>query len=238
MQVIKPGPRTRKPARKPATVTVKDETDQEHVDVPAVVTEIALPRTITVKNKSHLQQIVPGHVWRCAPFPWDPQPFGVESDRLHDRVVEARTQNNSLLSFLKNPRKRLVYGVAGNPDDQKAKLFAAFLVNAHVQALGLGANVLWHTVYDGYENKLLKEYDPIDGKPSPSLLVLSNITPNASSVRLGKVRDLLERFDNIPRIVITAGEDPLSFFTTRLFYQLNALAYFSESLIKKKIEII
>lgn len=221
-------------AKKVARKTVPDEASTEEDEAPI----LEVPKYISVRNKQGLQSIVPGHVWRCSPFKWDPVTFAVESERLNERFIEPVTQNNSLLRFLTNPRARMVYGVSGNPDDSKAKLFAAFLVKAHVMHLGLKANVVWHTVYDGYENKILKEYDEVNGKASPTMLVLTNVTPNASSVRLGKVRDILERFPDIPRVVVCAGEDPLSFFATRLYYQINGLAYFSESLVKKRIEVI
>lgn len=197
-----------------------------------------LPKTITVRDKERLTSIVPGHVWRQGPFKWDPVPFAVESDRLHERIIDPAEQERSLQLFLDNPTRRMVYGVSGNPHDGKAKLFAAYLVSEHLRHRGLGAHVVWHTVYEGFDNKLLREYDEVDGKSPPTLLVLTNVTPNASSTRLGKVRDLLERFSDIPRIVVMAGEDPLSFFTTRLYYKINALAYFSESLVKRKVEIL
>lgn len=262
MQQIKGGTRKRIPARKTAVrYRPEDEATVEDVaaakmaakktkvarfseeDVEEEVKEVKiekkeLPKTIAVRDKDKLTSIVPGHVWRQGPFKWDPMPFAVESDRLNERIVDPAEQEKSLQLFLDDPTRRMVYGVSGNPHDGKAKLFAAYLVDQHIKHRGRGSHVVWHTVYEGFDNKLLREYDEVDGKSPPTLLVLTNITPNASSTRLGKVRDLLERFSDIPRIVVMAGEDPLSFFTTRLYYKINALAYFSESLVKRKVEVI
>ena len=199
---------------------------------------IEIPTTIKVRATSALRSIVPGTVWRQAPFKWDPQAFGVESERVHDRVIEATTQNNSLTAFLEDPEAPIIYGVSGNPDDARAKLFAAYLVAAHTERLGLRANVVWHTLYGQFDNPLLREYDPVDGKASPTLLVLSNLTAGSTGVKLEKARDLIERFSEIPRIVVSAGEDPISFHSTRLYTQINALAYFPNSMIKRRIEII
>jgi hypothetical protein len=196
------------------------------------------PRSISVRQNALLRSIVPGHVWKCGAFRWEPMAFGVESEKLNERVIDPRVQKQSLMAFRDDPSEPVIYGVAGNPDDTKAKLFAAYLVNTHVEALGSRANVVWHTLYGGFDNALMREYDPVDGKTDPTLLVLSNLTPNSTNVKLEKARDLLERFQNIPRIVICAGEDPMSFLTTRLYSEINALAYFSESLVKKKIEVI
>jgi hypothetical protein len=197
-----------------------------------------LPRRIEVKQSSSLREVVPGSVWRQSAFKWDPMTFACESEKLNEHIIEPRVQNESLLRFMRDPDTPMVYGVSGNPDDQKAKLFAAYLVNIHQQALGLKANVVWHTVYGGFDNPLLKEYDPIDGKTDPTMLVLSNLTPNATGLKLDKTRDLIERFATIPIVIVSAGEDPMSFLTARLFSPVNGLAYFSEKLMRKKVEII
>lgn len=197
-----------------------------------------IPKRIEVKSSVALRGIVPGAVWKQSAFKWDPMTFACESEKLHEKFIEPRVQNDSLLRFMKEPDLPVVYGVTGNPDDSKAKLFAAYLVQLHQQRLGLKANVVWHTMYGGFNNPLLKEYDPVDGKADPTMLVISNLTPNSPGLKLDNARDLLERFENIPRIVVAAGEDPMSFLTTRLFSPINALAYFSESLIRKKVEII
>ncbi len=201
--------------------------------------EIELPATIKIRSQAALRAIVPGTVWRQGAFKWDPQSFVAESERLRDdRVIDSRVQNNSLKAFLNDPQVPVIYGVSGNPDDAKAKLFAAFLAAAHIERVGARANVVWHCLYGSYDNPLLREYDPIDGKSSPTLLVLSNLTAGSTNVKLEKARDLIERFAEIPRIIVSAGEDPISFHSTRLYTEVNALAYFANTLIKPRVEII
>lgn len=58
----------------------------------------------------------------------------------------------------------------------------------------------------------------------PSLLIISNITSESSQQRLEKLRDCLDFFDRIPRIVVTgtsSKENPMEFFANRLHYPLN-----------------
>lgn len=197
-----------------------------------------LPNWIRVKSNVALRQIVPGNVWRQGAFKWDPQPFGVESERINDRVIEPRIQDQSLLNFMDDPTDPLIYGVCGNPDDAKAKLFAAHLVALHVAHLGTRANVVWHTLYGSFDNPMLREYDAVDGKASPTMVVISNVTASSTGVKLEKCRDLIERFSEIPRIIVAAGEDPISFHSTRLYTAVNALAYFSDAMMKRRIEIL
>lgn len=205
---------------------------------PKLVVSNELPRRIEVKITPSIRDIVPGSVWRQSPFKWDPMTFACESEKLNEKFIEPSVQNESLLRFMHEPDLPMIYGVSGNPDDMKAKLFAAYLVQVHQQRMGLKANVVWFTMYGGFDNPLLKEYDPIDGKTDPSMLIISNLTPNAPGLKLDKTRDLLERFSDIPRVVVSAGEDPISFLTTRLYSPVHGLAYFSEALIKKRVEVI
>jgi hypothetical protein len=231
-------------ARKTVAYNPQDEATIEDLQIATKVKSKAKPvesdgpRRIDARPNHQLRSVVPGSVWRCASFKWDPLPFVTENERLEDRVIETSVQQEGLSLFTEQPDTAMVYGVSGNPSDEKAKLFAAYLVGLHLAFMGNKANVLWHTLYGGFDNKIMKDYDEIYGKASPTILVLSNLTPNSTSVKLEKARDLIERFCDIPRIIVNAGEDPMSFLTTRLYVQVNAVAYFSETLVKKRIEII
>jgi len=197
-----------------------------------------LPRRIAVKRTPHLD-IVPGNTWACAPFKWDPQPFALESEKLDQtKIIDPQAQDDSLLSFMKNPELPVIYGVCGNPNEVKARLFAAYLVSLHCRHLGNRAKPIWNVQYGGYENKLLKDYSGIDSSYEPSILILSNLAINSTQQKFEKARDLIERFSSIPRILVAAGEDPISFLSSRLYVECNALAYFSESLVRRKVEIL
>jgi hypothetical protein len=53
-------------------------------------------------------------------------------------------------------------------------------------------------------------------------LIISNINETSTPHKLEKVRDILEKYSECPRIVVMSGSDPLTFFGTKLFYQINA----------------
>jgi hypothetical protein len=55
----------------------------------------------------------------------------------------------------------------------------------------------------------------------PSMLILSNVTVTSTNAKLEKLRDLLEMYAHIPRVVVVTGEDPLSFANTKLFLPVN-----------------
>lgn len=197
------------------------------------VDDTDIPNKIEVHAKGQILNVVPGHVWRTKSFKWDPLTFATESEQLNSKFVEPNKQDKSLLMFIKNPETPMIYGVSGNPDDSKAKYFAAYLIDLHIKHLKADANPVWATLYGGFDNPYLS-----NDKASPTLLVISNLTPNSTTTKLEKARDLIEANPDIPRIVICAGMDPLSFLTTRLHVPVNGLAYFSEALVKAKIEVI
>lgn len=192
-----------------------------------------IPNKIEVKAKGAILNVVPSHVWRQKSFKWDPLAFATEAEQLNARVIEPSKQDRSLLAFMDDPQSPMIYGISGNPDDSKAKYFAAYLIDLHMQHLGANANPIWATLYGGFDNPYLTS----DGA-RPTLLVLSNLTPNSTTTKLEKARDLIEAYPDVPRLIVTAGMDPMSFLATRLYVPIHGLVYFSEKLVKARMEII
>ena len=183
-------------------------------------------------SQKQLGTLVPGSVFRTPPFVFVPQAFVAESPRLNERIFEESVQYDSLATFREDPMTPMVYAVAGNPDDGQARMFAAYLVGLHLAARK-NAHVEWHSVNGSFANPFAKE--DIDGL---SMIVLTNLSPVATQTKLDKVRDICEKYDHIPRILVIAGEDPISFMATRVYLPCNALAYFSDSMIKKRVEVL
>jgi len=185
----------------------------------------------SVKDKKVLSGVVHGSVWRQGDFRWEPSAFVIESPRLDNKIVEASVQVESYERFVEAPNLPMVYMVCGNPDDSKAKYFAAHLASLHHKKFGHRADIHWEAIFGGFENALLKK------DVEPTMLILSNLAENSTSVKIEKARDLIERFPNIPRIVVCCGEDPMSFASTKLYTPAHGIAYFSSSLVKAVQEI-
>lgn len=161
---------------------------------------------------------------------WDPQAFEIESPKLEKRIVEATVQQKSLDAFTQNPRRAMTYIVAGNPDDRDARYFAGYLAQVHLTALGLEAQVKWESITGAFANPAMSE--------EPTLLILTNLTPRSSNLKYEKARDLIERHSTIPKVLVVAGEDPISFAATRLHAPCHALAYFGATISKTFNEVI
>lgn len=199
---------------------------------------IALPKQIKVTQTRAIKEVVPGDVWRQKYFAYAPRGFTAQSpllERGEDDVpvlIDAKVQKEGLLAFLNNPTLPMTYIVTG--DEGMAEYFAAFLVQAHMERLGSAAKVEWDRIYNSYNNHLLKTYGEREREnDDPTMVVISNLSPLSSDIALGKARDVLTRFSSIPRVVVAAKEDPISFAATRLYVKsVNAIAYFQNPLIK------
>jgi hypothetical protein len=198
----------------------------------------ALPKQIKVTQTRAIKEIVPGDVWRQKFFPYKPTGFTAKSqelDRGEDDIppmIDAKIQKEGLAAFLNNPTLPMTYIVTG--EEGMAEYFAAFLVQAHLERVGQAANVEWDRMYNTYTNRLFKTYGERPNPDSdPTMIVLSDLSPLSSDTALGKTRDILARFSDVPRVVVAAKEDPISFAATRLYAKsINAIAYFQNPLIK------
>jgi hypothetical protein len=187
---------------------------------------------VKVKDRKVLAGIVHGSVWRQGDFVWEPDSFVVESDRLENRIIEASVQESSLEAFGRDPSTPMIYVVAGNPDDSKAKYFAAYLAYIHKCKYEYRSDIIWEPVFGGFDNPLLRK------DVEPSMLILSNLSENSTAVKIEKAKDLIERWPNIPRVVVCAGEDPISFASTRLHVPAHGIAYFGSTTAKAVQHVI
>ena len=140
------------------------------------------------------------------------------------KVVSIPKQIRVIESLNENPI-RAQYAVCINsfPSDQIAKHLAIHIMDRAAQAWVKrhkpGRTLpIWHRVFGGLSDPL-RDKDPGD---IPSLLVISNVNDASSAYKLEKVRDLLEKYSHVPRIVVTSSRDPITFFATKLHYPINA----------------
>lgn len=139
------------------------------------------------------------------------------------RRVKKASQLQHFADLLEAPLGRpYVYVIASNPNDAKANLAAAMVLEravlAHVkgQAPRHKQMPIWHRVYGNYADKLRDAERNDAPRATPSLLILSNITADSTAAKIELVRDLLVKFDDTPRIIVTTGSDPMTFMTQRL----------------------
>ena len=147
--------------------------------------------------------------------------------RVIPRAIPTGRQFKALSNILENPlRSAYTIAVGSFPSDMKAKYLALLIMNAAIEAhlanRRPGRSLpLWHRVYGGLSDVLRDK--PI--QDMPCMLILSNVNESSSNYKLEKVRDLLEKFSDIPRVVITGGEPPCDLFANKLYLPLRAAFY-------------
>lgn len=111
--------------------------------------------------------------------------------------------------------------------DLRAKFTAAFLLNRALRSFDrdrystLRSGPVWHMLTGSYSDEYRDRIREVKRGKKPALIVLSNVTTDSSEVKIEKLRDLLEVFADVPRIVTITGEDPYTFFASRLQYPLD-----------------
>lgn len=139
------------------------------------------------------------------------------------KVIPVARQIKTLEKLTEHPLSNYTIGIASYPSDVRAKQLAVYLMQKAMVSWKKyhkpgRALPLWHRVMGGLGDSLR---DKKVQDENPSLLVLSNINEASSNYKLEKVRDLLELFD-CPKIVVLGSADPVTFFGTKLYYQINA----------------
>lgn len=136
------------------------------------------------------------------------------------KTVTAEDQYALAQSLVDGPMSpRTCAFITGYPTDERAKLFGTHVLKAaweHSPKSLPRRRPLWITMYNNFIN-----YDKLKDK-KPSALFVSNITDMCTNSKLERLRDLLELFSDIPRVVmIGSAIDPITFASTRLRYAIT-----------------
>lgn len=126
---------------------------------------------------------------------------------------------------IKACHKLLIDPLRGNPitcigsmvTDDRAKFLAMSIMNEAIDMQKRGSHrgkllPIWHRVSGGYYDELRDAKE----RKNISMLVIANVAPDSTPSKIEKVRDLLEKYDNIPRIVVVNGCDPVTFFASKI----------------------
>ena len=166
------------------------------------------------------------------PFILTPTSFISQIEGLKPRSFSFVRQLQWIEDFLDNPWAARSHCIVSAPHDGQAKLLAAWMMQyALVNNPDNKALPLWHDLFQGFDNPLMKD------RSGASLLVFSNIGQDSTPTKLEKLRDLLEFYSDVPKIVVATGCDPFQFFTRKLYLPIHSVTYLTNSLVKKTLEV-
>ena len=172
--------------------------------------------------------------------------FTSEVEGLKPKSISKNEQTAMIERIIDNPfHAPYICCISGKPNDLKAKLLATYIMQSALMKqanksklpektqkyLSDKGQPIFSNVMGWSTNALL------DHKEKPSLLILANVPQGMTQYKQEKLRDLLEMYSGIPRIVVTANHDPLTFFNGSLFMHLNACCYLTNSMVKKSFEV-
>ena len=166
------------------------------------------------------------------PFRLKPSSFTAQVEGLKPRHIDAEQQIKWYRDILEEPfGKPWCFCITSDPNDRMAKMAAAFLMQRAMR-ISHDRMPLWHDVMSTFDNPVIN-----DDFSRPSMLIISNVLPNSTATKFEKLRDILEYHSRIPRIIVSAGEDPFSFFQKHLYYPLSGCLYLKSGIVKSEVEI-
>lgn len=141
----------------------------------------------------------------------------------------------------KHPLKKpALFCISSNPTDTEAKYAAAFLLSKALekyrekQKTGETntAPPRWHVLTGAYQDFYREQ------KRNVSFLVLTNVLHDSSDVKVEKLRDLVEMYSDIPKVIVTATQDPITFCTEKLRARLTGAMYLRTIISRKNAKEI
>lgn len=173
-----------------------------------------------------------GSVMRQPAYELKPVTFTAKVEGLEPRMISRDKQLKVVDQFLEDPFLPRTIGLYSAPDDGMAKLLAAFLMqHAAINTNSRTALPLWHDLTGGFNNSLINERNA--KAQGASMLVLNNVGPQSTQPKLEKLRDIIETYTEIPKIVVITGCDPYTFFKRHLFLPIHGLVYMTTAEVKK-----
>lgn len=192
------------------------------------------PIRIRLREK-HIQQLLARGMNRLAlavrPFTLKPASFTSQIEGLKPKHIDSEQQLKWFRAILNEPLKPWCFCITSEPNDRMAKVVAAYIMQA-VITQAIDRMPLWHDLLGTFDNPLIGA-----DVSRPSLLILGNVMPNSTAIKFEKLRDTLEYHSGIPRVVVSSGIDPFSFFAKHLHYPLSGCLYLKTGIVKSDIEI-
>lgn len=184
---------------------------------------------IKISKSQTLQSIIPGRVWAIPAFEFDGISFTPSTDMLNPKIYGRKVQEQSLGLFIKKPNRPQTYICSSQPDDSHASLLAAFLVEQHIKKVK-NNNVVWEHLNTFYNSQL-----SLDQSAKPTMLVISTCYENMTFSRIERVRDIVNAFYDIPKIIVASGIDPISLAAYKLHIPVHAIYYSEDPIMKSKL---
>lgn len=160
------------------------------------------------------------------PFPLRPASFKSEIQGMKPKSFNQQMQLDTLQEYLDNPNRAGIFGVASSPNDGQAKLMAGWMMQYHL-LIDHNNRPVWTDVHGQYGSEFL-EHERVNC----TLIVLNNLGPGNTVIKREKTRDILERYCDLPIIIVVNGSDPFTYVTRDLNKPMNGLLWLTSGIAK------
>jgi hypothetical protein len=153
--------------------------------------------------------------------------FKPKISEVKTRNVGEQKQIECYQKLMANPLKGSgTFVVNSFPTDLRAKQLAAVVMNRAMDIYSDFDNrhragrsaPMWIKLTGYSSHDVIKQIR----ETNPCMLIITNINDESTPYKIEKLRDILDVFDSIPKLVVTAGQDPLTFFARKLYYPVTA----------------
>lgn len=159
-----------------------------------------------------------------------------KTERSKPRIIHRRDQNEMLETTLKHPLKGSYLYLMGTDSNESRMQSVALTIfreayRQHLNdPLSFPVAPYWHPVYGGFEDKLRDDKNFREGVGHVSMLILDNVAVNSTASKVEKVRDLVRMYEEVPRIVLVSGMNPMEFASKTLHMRPHRVLYLGEQI--------
>lgn len=180
---------------------------------------------------------------KCNGFDLDPRVDRIVIESTDDKKKVKINPLNQIRLFedkLKNDdfQSNWLYCISGETDPDVARCCACMLMDRYITLKHKAEkkhddrykrNPYWHRVTGTLQDHLRDNKEYRDRVGYPGFLVLDCYYTDGSSITLNKIRDLVDGYGGIPRVIIGAGSDPVDICRNYLYVKPNAVLYIADS---------
>lgn len=145
------------------------------------------------------------------------------------KTIKPATQIEMFEDTIDSPYSRnYLYVMSSDVSESLSSQLALFIFKQAMDInRGKSRKPYWHVLDGSTKDKLRDDINYRETQVgNPSLLILSNVAVNSTTMKIEKLRDLLVQYSGVPRIVIASGCDPLRFCSEFLYVRPNKVLYF------------
>lgn len=118
--------------------------------------------------------------------------------------------------------KPYIYLIVSEGNHRLAQASACLIMNKACKVQTDMPLPIWHTINAGYKDSLRDDHSE-----KTRLLILDGMFPDSPQIKVEKLRDILFKYNRIPRIILCTDVNPIKYIKDNLKIYVNHILYLS-----------